>query len=153
MRALSIIKGSSVVAEVTRSSIPSNLRASPPLYLSNASSSFTSMCLSLSIKSFVKARWSSSSRSAFSKLFSTYTWQRDKRGRITSNEGFSVVAPIKVMAPVSTAARMESCCDFEKRWISSMNRIGLCWLKKRLVLAFSITSRTSFTPLLTAESV
>ena len=72
---------------------------------------------------------------------------------MTSNEGFSVVAPISVTVPCSTAPSSESCCDLLKRWISSMNSIGLACEKKRLLLARSITSRTSFTPLVTALSV
>ena len=72
---------------------------------------------------------------------------------MTSNEGFSVVAPIRVTIPFSTAPSKESCCDFEKRWISSINKIGDASLKKRVFWAFSMTSRTSFTPLVTAESV
>lgn len=72
---------------------------------------------------------------------------------MTSNEGFSVVAPIRVTIPCSTAPRSESCCDLEKRWISSINSIGDIWLKNLWLLALSITSRTSFTPLVTALSV
>ena len=53
----------------------------------------------------------------------------------------------------STAPNSESCCDLLKRCISSMKRMGLACEKKRLLLARSITSRTSFTPLVTALSV
>ena len=67
------------------------------------------------MRSFVMARSSNLSRSSFSSDFSTYSWQRDSNGRITSNEGFSVVAPISVTMPRSTAPNRESCCDFEKR--------------------------------------
>ena len=49
------------------------------------------------------------------------------RGRaaapMTSNEGFSVVAPISVTVPSSTCGSSASCCALLKRWISSMNRI------------------------------
>ena len=62
-------------------------------------------------------------------------------------------APIKVTTPVSTALSRESCCDLLKRCISSINRIGETVLKKRLPFAFSITSRTSFTPELIALNV
>src|SRR5690606_40942568 len=80
----------------------------------------------------------------------TYTWQRESNAEITSKEGFSVVAPINVTNPRSTAPRRESCCDFEKRWISSMNKMGCsCW-KLRSWVALSMTSRTSFTPELMA---
>ena len=68
---------------------------------------------------------------------------------MTSKEGFSVVAPMSVTTPCSTAPSSESCCDFEKRWISSMKRM------QRLsdFLALSMTSRMSFTPLLIALRV
>ena len=59
----------------------------------------------------------------------------------------------KVTTPVSTALSRESCCDLLKRCISSINRIGETVLKKRLPFAFSITSRTSFTPELIALNV
>ena len=36
-------------------------------------------------------------------------WHRDNKGEITSNEGFSVVAPIKMIVPLSTAWSKESC--------------------------------------------
>ena len=65
----------------------------------------------------------------------------------------AVVAPISVTTPVSTAPSSESCCALEKRWISSINRMGLWSEKKRLLRARSITSRTSFTPQFIAERV
>ena len=42
---------------------------------------------------------------------------------MTSKYGFSVVAPISVRRPVSTAGRRASCCALLKRWISSRKRI------------------------------
>ena len=72
---------------------------------------------------------------------------------MTSNDGFSVVAPINVTVPFSTAPSSESCCDLLKRCISSINRIGFACEKKRFAFAFSITSHTSFTPDVTALSV
>ena len=135
------------------SSMFSSLRASPPLYLSKASVSLTVISLFFSSTSVVNALSSSFSRSSRSSGFSTKVWQRESRGRITSNEGFSVVAPISVTMPLSTAPSRESCCDLLKRCISSINNIGEEVLKKRLFCAFSITSLTSFTPLVTALSV
>ena len=131
----------------------SSLRASPPLYLISASVCSKRMFRLVSSGSVVTARCISDSRSSLSSDFRTYSWQRDSSGRITSNEGFSVVAPISVTTPFSTAPRSESCCDLEKRWISSMKSIGDAELKKRPLRARSITSRTSFTPLVTALSV
>ena len=37
--------------------------------------------------------------------FSTYTFIRESSGAITSNDGFSVVAPINKMFPASTCGR------------------------------------------------
>lgn len=73
---------------------------------------------------------------------------------MTSKLGFSVVAPIRVTQPFSTAANRESCCDLLKRWISSMNNMGFLDVKSPpLCLALSITSLMSFTPLLMALRV
>ena len=123
--------------------------------------SLTSICSARICSSFCNVRWSKVSRSSFSNALSTYTWHLLSRGVITSKLGFSVVAPMSVIVPSSTAPSRLSCCDLEKRCISSMNRIGhLLSLGAKsplfmaaLCLAFSITSLTSFTPLVTALSV
>ena len=60
---------------------------------------------------------------------------------------------MSVKTPCSTAPKSESCCDLLKRWISSMNSSGAFWSKNRCLRADSITSRTSFTPDVTAERV
>ena len=60
---------------------------------------------------------------------------------------------MSVKTPCSTAPNSESCCDLLKRWISSMNSSGAFWSKNRCLRADSITSRTSFTPDVTAERV
>ena len=54
---------------------------------------------------------------------SSITAQRESRAALTSKYGFSVVAPISVISPLSTAGRSASCCALLKRWISSRNRI------------------------------
>ena len=91
-------------------------------------------------------------RSSLERDSNTYTWQRESKAGMTSKLGFSVVAPIKVTCPRSTAESSESCCDLEKRWISSINRIGLAaWKRLAPSVALAITSRTSFTPALMAE--
>jgi len=69
---------------------------------------------------------------------------------MTSNDGFSVVAPIKVTVPSSTCGRMASCCALLKRWISSMKSTvrspaRLC------TLASATTLRRSATPAVTAD--
>ena len=77
---------------------------------------------------------------------------RLRSGGLTSKNGFSVVAPISVSVPSSTAGSSASCCDLEKRWISSRNRIVPRSCSPRRWRARSITSRTSFTPAVTADS-
>ena len=48
---------------------------------------------------------------------------RDSSAAFTSNDGFSVVAPIRTMSPASTRGRNASCCALLKRWISSTKTI------------------------------
>lgn len=50
---------------------------------------------------------------------------RDNKAAWTLKEGFSVVAPTRVMVPASTGFKKTSCCDFENRCISSQNIIVL----------------------------
>ena len=73
-------------------------------------------------------------------------------GAFTSKNGFSVVAPIRVMIPASTAGSRASCWLLLKRWTSSRNRMVPWPLSTRLCRADSMTSRTSLTPAVTAES-
>ena len=54
---------------------------------------------------------------------STITRLRERRGPITSKLGFSVVAPIRVIRPVSTCGKKASCWALLKRCISSTNKI------------------------------
>ena len=79
-----------------------------------------------------------------------YTWHLESKGDITSKEGFSVVAPMRVIIPCSTALSSESCCDLLNLCISSINKMGLGWLKNCCFLAFSMVSLTSLTPECTA---
>ena len=61
--------------------------------------------------------------------FRTYTRLRDSSAEMISNDGFSVVAPIKRMLPFSTWGKNASCCALLKRWISSMKtmvRVPYC---------------------------
>ena len=69
---------------------------------------------------------------------------------MTSKEGFSVVAPIRIIIHCSTAPSNESCWDLLNLCISSMNKTGLGWSKNCCFFAFSIVSRTSLTPELIA---
>ena len=77
---------------------------------------------------------------------------RDSSAELTSKYGFSVVAPISVTSPSSTACSTESCWPLLKRWISSMNRIVRWPLPPRRSRARAITARTSSTRADTADS-
>ena len=61
------------------------------------------------------ARVSSSVRSCSVRLCSTNTLQRESSAPFTSKEGFSVVAPMRMMLPFSTKGRKASCWALLKR--------------------------------------
>ena len=61
------------------------------------------------------------SSASSSSRFSTKTWQRESSAPLSSNDGFSVVAPTSVTTPCSTNGRKPSCWARLKRWISSTN--------------------------------
>jgi len=67
------------------------------------------------------ARVSSVAKAASSKRCSTMTCVRDSKAALSSNDGFSVVAPTSVTTPLSTKGKNPSCCARLKRWISSTN--------------------------------
>jgi hypothetical protein len=82
---------------------------------------------------------------------STYTVARERSAELTSNDGFSVVAPMKVSRPLSTKGRKPSCCALLKRWISSTKRmVRRPW--SRHISACATASRTSLMPENTADS-
>ncbi|KAL1856900.1 hypothetical protein VTK73DRAFT_8206 [Phialemonium thermophilum] len=64
--------------------------------------------------------------------------------------GFSVVAPINVMVPASTGRRNTSCCDLEKRWISSQNMMVFLPVKVNSLAASANSFLHSVTPVLVA---
>ena len=82
---------------------------------------------------------------------STTTRARDRSAPFNSNDGFSVVAPISVTVPDSTAGRNASCCARLNRWISSTNRIVPRPISRRRA-ASPMISRTRGTPSVTAEN-
>ncbi len=82
---------------------------------------------------------------------STNTRERESNAEFTSNDGFSVVAPINVTVPSSTYGSTASCCALLKRWISSMNST-VRRPAARSLRASATTRRKSATPALTAES-
>jgi hypothetical protein len=71
---------------------------------------------------------------------------------LTSKYGFSVVAPMSVTSPSSTAGSSASCWALLKRWISSRkNTVGSPLVLRRCA-ARSMTPRTSARPACTALS-
>ena len=79
----------------------------------------------------IAVRSSGSSRNSVDRL---------RSGALTSKNGFSVVAPISVSVPSSTAGSSASCCDLENRWISSRNRIVPCPRSPSRWRAFSMVA-------------
>src|SRR5215472_13446101 len=68
---------------------------------------------------------------------------------MTSKEGFSVVAPMKVMWPASTCGRKASCWALLKRWTSSTNTM-VRYPERALYSAAAMTSLISLMPARTA---
>ena len=97
------------------------------------------------------ARSSSCASSGADSGSSTYTAARDSSALFTSNDGFSVVAPMNVSKPCSTNGRNASCCALLKRCTSSTNRIVARPYCSRASSARATASRMSLTPASTAE--
>ncbi|MNR02219.1 hypothetical protein D3C85_1180610 [compost metagenome] len=133
--------------------ISSTLRsflASPPDRRIRASCSLMVIFFSFRMTSCLIAVSSNPESSSSSRDFKIYTCDRESNAEMTSKEGFSVVAPIKVTNPLSTAPNKLSCCDLLKRWISSIKRIGRPIRLSLSKAALSITSLISLTPELIA---
>ena len=85
-----------------------------------------------------------------SKDSSLYMRALDNSALLSSNAGFSVVAPIKITVPSSTNGKNASCWLLLKRCTSSTNStVTRPW--DLSCCASSIADRISFTPLSTAE--
>ena len=126
----------------------STCRPSPPARsarwaTASAVASLPSACSPRAIRVSMSALASGSSRNRVLRL---------RSGGLTSKNGFSVVAPISVSVPSSTAGSRASCWALEKRWISSRNRIVPRPCSPSRWRARSMTSRTSLTPAVTALS-
>ena len=91
------------------------------------------------------ARVSSFSTASASSDLNTSTRARDSIGAISSNDGFSVVAPTSTMVPSSITGRKLSCWARLKRWISSTNSSVPCPISRR-ARASSNTFFRSCTP-------
>ena len=101
---------------------------------------------------FAAARSNSVASSSALSGCRTYTAARERSAELTSNDGFSVVAPTKVTSPCSTYGRKASCCALLKRCTSSTNRIVERPLRARTSRACWTASRMSLTPEKTADS-
>ena len=97
------------------------------------------------------ARSSSASSASEPRGRKTSTRARENSDALSSNDGFSVVAPISVIEPSSITGRKESCCARLKRWISSTNRSVPCPCARRTRAASKIFF-SSATPVWIAES-
>ena len=134
------------------SSVESALRASP---LANSaimviiSGDMSTSCPPKPRPSFMARLKRPASSSVFNAC-STNTLQRERSAPFTSNEGFSVVAPMSIMLPFSTNGRKASCCALLKRCISSTKSMVFA-PNLRPFSACSITCFISFMPLVTAE--
>ena len=101
-------------------------------------------------RSNISARLMSAFIASASSRFSTSTCARDRRAPFSSKDGFSVVAPTRMIVPSSTLGRNESCCDLLKRWISS-TKSSVPRPCSRLIRACSKTFFRSATPEKMAE--
>src|SRR5262245_50821308 len=133
----------------TVSSVFSRRRASPSASAINISRAAGSS--SRRSRKSLHARSMRACNSASCNGSSTYTDARESSAPITSNDGFSVVAPTNTNSPDSTCGRKASCCALLKRCTSSTNTTVDLPSRRRLACARSTASRMSFTPPSTAE--
>src|SRR6188472_1951967 len=130
------------------SSVWSAVRASPP---ARAAMAVTTSSAS-SVGSAAAPRRITCSSCSSVRGSSSITVQRESSAWFTSKYGFSVVAPINVTSPSSTACNTESCWRLSKRWISSMKRIVRMPLPPSRSRARARTARTSSSRADTADS-
>ena len=134
------------------SRVDSALRASP--FANPAIAAIHSSDIAISVapnpRTSASARFKSPTSSSVLSACNTNTLQRDRSAPLTSNDGFSVVAPIRIMLPFSTNGKNASCCALLNLCISSTN--STVFSPNRLFFsACSITCLISFIPLVTAE--
>ncbi len=149
-----ILSASSSPFKTTISRVDRAVRASPlanSAIISSISEGIATFCLPNPLGSD-RARERSVTRSSLPNPCMTNTLQRDSSALLISKEGFSVVAPIRMMLPFSTKGRKASCWALLKRWISSTNRMVFSPYR-RFSSAFCMTVRISLIPLVTAEKL
>ncbi len=120
--------------------------------MSTARASGVRVTASASPRASVTARSMSTPRSSSVSCSRVSSRDRDSSGEMTENDGFSVVAAIRMIQPFSTPGSSASCWAFENRWISSRNSTVVTPYRSRCDSACSSTLRTSATPAFTADS-
>ncbi len=144
------------VSACATSSTVRRWRASPSLLSTRCCSAASSITVGSAPRprsTSSSARRASTSSAASSSGSSRNSVLRESSGPVREKNGFSVVAPTRTSRPSSTNGSSTSCWAREKRWTSSRNRIVPCPRSPSRARARSATSRTSFTPALTALSV
>ena len=150
---LSASVGSGRASTAAASSAVSARRASPDdRRMSAARASGSTATVAARPRGSSTARSTRSPRSSSVSGRSVRSSDRDSSGEMTENDGFSVVAAMSTTQPFSTPGSRASCCALVKRWISSRKRMVDCPYRSRWVRASCITSRTSLTPAVMAES-
>ena len=121
------------VVSTAISNAPKARRASPSQMLARKSiaPSVSSILYSGNARSSEMARRSRPRISSGERASSWKTSERLISAPITENCGFSVVAPIRRIVPLSTSGSRESCWALLKRWISSMKRMVFRPLRRR----------------------
>ena len=109
------------------SNVDSAERASPLANSAIAAKNLSAMCISCAPNpdGSAMALFNRVSISSVDSACNTKTLHRDKRAPLISKDGFSVVAPIRIILPFSTKGKKASCCALLKRCISSTNKIVL----------------------------
>ncbi len=128
-------------------------RASPPANRTNAVNASGSMPNAPSRpRASDSALITTSMRSASDNGTRATMTDRESSGAMTAKLGFSVVAATRITVRSSTPGSSASCCALLKRWISSRNNTVCRPNRSRSRAACAITSRTSFTPAVTADN-
>ncbi len=147
-----LVSPRSAAVATASSSAFSAVRASPSARAAKNSSVWGSTVTAPSSSPEASARRSTSATSSAESACSAYTRIRESSAPLTSNAGFSVVAPTSVTTPSSTAGSSVSCWALLKRWISSRKNTVPVPLVARRWAARSSTARTSARPACTALS-
>src|SRR5450756_1675824 len=143
----------SSTAPTAASRIESALRASAPASRTRRSAaSSVSATVPPNPRASAMARATRTRTSSSESGWRVSSRERDNSGALTEKLGFSVVAATRVSQRFSTLGSSTSCCDFENRCTSSTKSTVSASPVARRRRASSITSRTSLTPAVTADS-